>query len=529
MKEFMCLLSFLLMCQYASGKGVDISKNSITLSLGTEPSSLDSTMVEGVIGSHIIDFFQEGLVRIDRGGEVQPGVAERWAIEAEEVTFWLRENSLWQDGQPVTAQDFVYAWRRLVDPATGAGGSTFFAYMIENGSDILAGKMPVESLGVVAVSDRILKVQLSQPAPYLLTVLSWSAYKPLKQTFVEAQKGRYAADAVNFLANGPFILESWVHGSSLKLVKNPDYWNAGDIDLDAIDYGYLTPDIRSRFSLYLSGELAALDSIDMTILPEVMNSGHRIGKARSNCASWILMNFNGDRMTSNYALRQAISLAIDREIYVNKIIGLPGTRKIDSVFPGGMRGVNISFQQEYPAEPITYDLVKARAALEDAKREMGLEKIPPLVLLTNERRQLQSEFIQSQLMNALGLEIRIDTQTFKQYLSKALSAQYDLIGEGYCSGSLNDPVMFAGIFASFSPWNTFGYKNLQYDKLMRLTHRSSDQAERMDAFSQMQKILYEDRVVIPTHEGSVVYVQDKQLRGVTRYPSYDYSRGRIAQ
>ena len=132
-------------------------------------------------------------------------------------------------------------------------------------------------------------------------------------------------------------------------------------------------------------------------------------------------------------------------------------------------------------------------------------------------------------MNALGLEIRIDTQTFKQYLTKAMAAEFDLVGDGYCSGSLNDPVMFAGIFASFSPWNTFGYKNSHYDELMRLTHSTGDPTVRMNSFGQMQKILFEDRVMIPTHEASTVHVQDKQLKGIARYPSYDFTRGRIQQ
>jgi ABC-type oligopeptide transport system substrate-binding subunit len=232
-----------------------------------------------------------------------------------------------------------------------------------------------------------------------------------------------------------------------------------------------------------------------------MAAKFRIRKAQSNCASWFLINFDPDRPTSNINFRRAISLAIDRDAFVNDIIGMPGTTRIDGVFPSGVLGQNQSFQKEFP----------------------------PLNILTNETGLLQAEFMQGQLMNALGLEVRIEAQTFKQWVVKVMAGDFDISRDGYCSGGMTDPVFWAGIFESTSSWNTFGLHNARYDELMALTHNSGNQTERMTAFSEMQKILNDDVVVIPNHKMAIVYVQDKRLKKLSRYPKLDFSRGKFVK
>ncbi|MFT5210065.1 MAG: oligopeptide transport system substrate-binding protein [Flavobacterium sp.] len=528
MLQVVILLSLLFISTSAISEGVNLDSNSITLSMSSEPGTLDSSIVEGSVGSMLIGNFQEGLVKLNRRSHIEPGVAERWEVDGLNVTFWLRQDAKWHDGSLVTAHDFVYAWRRLVDPKTGAGGSTFFAYIFENGKEILAGDKPPESLGVEVINDFQLKIRLSRPTPYFLDVLADSVYSPLQQKFVDAQAGRYAADADNLLANGPFFIESWVHGASIRLTKNPHYWNVDNVMLDAIDFAYITPDIRSTFNLYRNGELAALN-LSKTILDEAMEAKLRIRKAQSNCASWFLMNFDSERLTSNLNFRRAISMSIDRDAFVNDIIGMPGTTRIDSVFPSGVLGQNQSFQKEFPAHFASRDIATAKVYLEKVRQELKLKEFPPLNLLTNETTLLQAEFMQAQLMNALGLEVRIDVQTFKQWLVKVRAGDFDISRDGFCSGGMTDPVYWAGIFESTSSWNTIGYHNPRYDELMALTHNSGNQIERMTAFSEMQNILNDDVVIIPTHESAIVYVQDKRIKKLSRYPKLNFSGGKIAK
>ncbi|MDG1204635.1 MAG: peptide ABC transporter substrate-binding protein [Pseudomonadales bacterium] len=506
-------------------KAIDDSESSITLALGSEPPNIDSNLSSDVISAQILSLTNEGLVRTNKRGQTVPGMAERWTLDGMTLTFYLREAN-WSNGSPVTARDFSYAFRRLVDPKTGAGGSTFFAYMINNATDILAGKKQPSELGVRAIDDKTFEITLSQPTPYALIVLGGVNYMPLSQKFVEQQADTYGADAGKTLSNGPFILTGWKHSSSLSLVANPDYWDSKNVHLNAINFGYITNDTRALLNLYQSDQLAAL-RLNEDILQDTITSGARIRTSPTNCLSWVMMNMDESKVTSNIKLRQAIRLALDREAYVNKIVGLPGSRKVDSVFTKRMRSTNGSFQADFPATPIIQDIPRAKALLEEAKLELGLQQLPPLVMLANESRQIEAEFVQSQLINNLGLDVKVDKQTFKQSLVKFRQGEFDLARSGFCGGALQDPVFFAGIFASNSPYNDMNFKNAEYDRLMKLTHETDDQQARMQAFGRMQDILYEQVPMIPTLESAWVYVQSNRLKGVTRYPVAVFSRGRI--
>lgn len=509
----------------AYAKSVDAEKASITLALQSEPPNLDSSVSTDTTSNLILSLTNEGLVSLGRLGEIIPGTAERWEQDGLEVTFYLRD-TVWSDGKPVTAHDFEYAFKRLVNPATGGGGSTFFAYILENGEAILQGKKPVSSLGAKALDDHTFKIRLSRPAPYFLTILTGSPWLPLRKDFVEAQQGRYGADAENLLSNGPFVMTSWIHSSSLTLKRNPAYWDHDKVHLNKIDFGYITSNTRTLLNLYKSGELAAL-RLNEEILKDTLSSRIRVQKAPTNCLNWIMLNMQPGRLTSNKKIRQAIRYALDRETYGNTIVGLPGTRVVSSIFTSRMKGVNGSFQKEFPGPEIEYNLDKGRALIAEVKAEMGVEKLPPIVMLINESRQIEAEFVQSQLINGLGLDVRIDKQTFKQSLAKSHKGDFDIARSGFCGGTLLDPVFFAGIFDSNSPFNEMAFNHPRYNELMNVTHFSADQSIRMKAFDEMQYILYDEVPIIPTFESSWVYVQDRSLKGMKRYPNTDFSHARI--
>lgn len=519
-------LFLLLSCGQANADGIDRDRRAITISLQSEPPNLDSSLSQDTTSGSILVLMQEGLVRTGARGKILGGVASSWDVTELELTFHLREDARWQDGIPVRAQDFVYSWRRLVTPATGASGSTFFTYVLKNAEAILRGEMPPQALGVEALDDRTLKVTLSRPVPYVLGVLTGTPYYPLRQDFVEKQSGRYGADADNLLSNGPFILESWVHNSSITLKKNPQYWHREDIQLEQIDVGYITSDVRSLLNVYKSHELAAL-RLSEEILSDAMSSGLRIKKAPTNCLAWLTMNLQPGRLTANRKVREAIRLAFDRDRYVNTIVGLPGTRKIESVFTRRIQGVTRNFQQEHPASKIEFNIEKARRLMREVKAELGTGKLPPIILLANETRQIEAEFLQAQLSAALDLEIRVDKQTFKQAIAKMQAHDYDMARAGFCGGSLTDPVFFAGIFVTGGPYNTGLYSNPAYDELMAVTHSTGNPHIRMTAFGKMQQLLYDDIPIIPSHESSYVYLQNDAVHGLQRYPAVNFSRGYI--
>jgi ABC-type oligopeptide transport system substrate-binding subunit len=526
MKSLLSLIATFLLASHVSAAGVDTIGKTITIGLTVEPPSLDNTLAEDTTSAAILRLTNEGLTRIGARGRLEPAVAESWVITEREVTFSLRKTAVWEDGSPVTAHDFVFSWRRLVNPKTGATGSTFFSYIFKNGEAILRGEKAIETLGATALDDHTLRITLSRPVPYLLNVLAGPPYFPIKEAFYNQQHGRYGADAANIQSNGPFIMKRWIHHSSIELVKNPTYWNASEIYLNEFNVGYITSDVRSMLNLYKSGEIAMLNLSEET-LGDAADAGLRIRKNPTSCLAWLFLNMDEGRVTANKKVREAIRLAFDRDRYINTIVGLPGTRKIDSIFTKRIDGIERDFQSEFPAPKIEFNLTRARALIEQAKVEMGVDKIPPIVLLANETRQIEAEFLQAQLGNALGIEIKVDKQTFKQALVKMSTHDFDIARAGFCGGSIRDPVFFAGIFTSHSPFNDVVYQNPEYDRLMALTHSSSDPKVRMQAFSQMQQLLYEDIPIIPSHESSNVYVEDVRLKGILRYPLVDYSRGKL--
>lgn len=514
-----------LFSEHALSKGIDPANNRITLALQSEPPNLDSSLSSDTTSNLVLTLISEGLVKIDRRGQVVPAIAERWQQDGLEVTFYLRD-ALWSDGKPVTAHDFEYAFKRLVNPETGAAGSTYFAYILEHGEDILDGKRPVADLSVKALDDKTLWLRLSRPAPYYLTVFAGTAYRPLRQDFVEAQQGRYGADADRLLFNGPFNMSSWVHSASLNVVKNKHYYENDRIPLNAINFGYITSDTRSLLNLYKDEQLAAL-RLNEEILKDTLNSGIRVRRETTNCLSWIMLNQDPNRITSHKKIRQAIRYALDRDRYANTIVGLPGTLVANSPYSTNLESQTGPFLQEFPPPEIEYNVAKGRQLIAEAKQELGVEEIPPIVMLINENRQIEGEFVQSQLENALGLDVRVDKQTFKQSIAKFYQGDFDIARSGFCGGVFKDPVYFAGLFTSSSPFNFMAFNNARYDELMHFTHYSTDQQARMEAFDEMQHILLNEVAIIPTIQSAWVYIQRNQLRGMRRFPTTDFSRARL--
>ncbi len=520
------LISLAFFATFVTADGIDPENKSITISLQVEPPNLDTSLSEDTTSGLIIRLMNEGLVRFAGKEGIIGAVAESWEITDTHATFKLRDNARWVNGEPVTAHDFVYAWKRLVNPETAASGSTFFTYVLKNAPAILSGDMPVDSLGVKALDDHTLYIELSHPVPYLLTVLIGTPYMPLNEAFVEAQDGRFAAEADNLLSNGPFMMETWVHNSEIRMTRNPHFWNADELELERIDVGYITSDVRSLLNLYKSGELAQL-ALNEEILEDAMGSGLSIKRTPTNCIAWIFMNMQPGRVTSNKKVRQAMRMAFDRQSYVNQIVGIPGTRVIDSFFTKRINGVKRNFQREFPAPKIEFDIANAKQLLEEAKSEMGVDEIPSVTLLANETRQIEAEFIQAQLGSALGLDIKVDKQTFKQAIAKMNNHDFDIARAAFCSGAFRDPVFFAGILQSDGPFNSGAFVSEEYDRLMAITHSTGDQQIRMSTFAKMQQLIYDEAPIIPSHEVSVVYVEDERLGGLVRYPVADYSRGFI--
>jgi len=500
----------------AVGRAVDIAAGTITTSIRQEPPNLDSTRSTDQTSMTVFIHVLEGLLRYGLDGNVAPGVAERWDIRATGATFWLRADALWSDGKPVTAHDFVFAWRTAVDPAT-ASQYAFILYPVKNGEAINSGKLPTEQLGVRAVDDRTLEVDFENPIAYFDKLVTAQTYLPVREDFYRSRQGRYAADAGDLLYNGPFRLTRWVHGASLRLEKNATYWNRDAVRLNVVDIAYMTRDAVARLNLFQDGRVADVDYLPGEALSQVLQQRWPLAHYDEGSAWFIETNLRPERVTRNLHLRRALLLANDPNELVYRVLKTPSYTPAASLFPAYLKGEHGLFRQEHPPPVIRRDLAAARAELELAKKELGLAEIPPLVLVSDNTPAAVShtEYLQEHLRRTLGLTVKIDRQEFRQRLAKQEAGEFDITLASW-GPDYDDMLTFADLFASWNLNNHARYAGAELDAQVRIAQKSMDPHVRFAAFAEVQRLLIEDAVIIPAYDRGVLYVQDPRLKGVGR-------------
>lgn len=495
---------------------IDFEARAITTSIRQDAPNLDSTRATDAQSIMIFTHVLEGLLRYDQTGNLIPGVAERWDIRMDGATFWLRADARWSDGQPVTAHDFVFAWRTAVDPKT-ASQYAFILYPVKNGEAINAGKLPVDALGVRAVDDRTLEVEFENPVAYFDKLVAAQTYLPVREDFYKSRAGRYAADAEDLLYNGPFRIARWVHGASMRLEKNEHYWNREAVQLNVVDIAYITRDAVARLNLFQDGRVVDVDYLPGEALDQVLQQRWPLHRYDEGSLWMVQLNHRPGYVTANYHFRRALQLSNDPAELVYRVLKTPSYTVAESVFPAYIKGEQRLFREEYPPPRIVLDLEAARAELEIARRELGVSEFPPLTLLSDDTPAAvtHSEYMQEYLRRNLGLTIKIDRQNFRQRLAKQENGEFDLVLYGW-SPDYDDPLTWADLYASWNLNNHGRYNNPELDAQVRVAQRSTDKAVRLKAFAEVQRIVTEDVATIFGYERGVMYVQDPRLKGVGR-------------
>lgn len=526
-----CLAAALLFClqhgiAQVDATSVNYENQTITIALTQEPPQLNSMKATDQVSILVLSHVMEGLVRYDRRGNIIPGVAERWQFDNKGATFWLRDDALWSDGQPVTAHDFVFAWRNALKPET-ASEYAFILYPILNAEAINKGDMTADQLGAVAIDDTTLKVTFQRPTAYFIKLTAFTTYFPVREDFWNSRGTTYAADADDLLYNGPFQMTEWTHSASLKMVKNQGYWDKQSINLNAINVDYITADTRARLNLFIDGKIVHT-RLDGETYKDALTQRFRIRRFNTGSVFFLEYNHREGHVTSNLNLRRAIQHVFDPDEMVNRVLATPGNLRGESLFPVWIKGVDDKFRREYPAPKAPYDIDRAKELLDMARQEIGGE-IPPLVLLVSDSPTAakQAEYMQGLLGARLGLEIKIDIQTFKQRLAKMTAGEFDIVGAGW-GPDFDDIMTFGDLFASWNLNNRGRYNNPEYDRLVRVAMNNTDPKIRMDAMGEMQHILHDDAVILPQYEQGVIYLLHPRVKGVVRRvvgadPDYTYA------
>ena len=492
---------------------VDYDTQTIAIALSEEPPQLNSMKATDAVSITILSHVMEGLTRYDRRGKIVPGVAERWEVDEQGATFWLRGNAFWSDGQPVTAQDFVFAWRNALKPET-ASEYAFILYTIKNAEAINKGEVTADQLAAVAIDDRTLKITFERPNAYFTKLTAFSTYFPVRQDFWQSLRSKYAAEASNLLYNGPFKMSEWVHSASLRMVKNHHYWDRKSVKLKTINADYITADTRAQLNLFIDGKIA-FTSLDGDTYKDALTQRFRIRRFNSGSVFFLEYNHRPGRATSNLNLRRAIQFVYDPDELVNRVLATPGNLRGESLFPVWLMGVNDKFRREYPAPLAPYDTERAYQFLAKAKHELG--GILPMTLLVSDSPAAvkQAEYLQGVFKKRLALDLKIDKQTFKQRLAKMTAGDFDIVAAGW-GPDFDDIMTFGDLFASWNLNNRGRYSNPEYDQLIRIAMNNTDPRTRMDAMGKAQQILHNDAVILPQYEQSLIYLSHPKVRGVVR-------------
>jgi oligopeptide transport system substrate-binding protein len=498
-----------------SRQAVDVENNIVTSYLRDEPPQMNSMLATDAISGMVLAHVNEGLLRYDEYGELVGGVAERWQLDGNTMTFWLRDNARWNNGETVTAHDFEFAWKNLLSPDLGSQYA-FILYPILNAEKANNGEVPLDAVGVEALDDHTLVVTLETPIAYFDRMVAFVTYLPVNEEFYRQTNGRYGADADQMLYNGPFMMTSWVHGASLQIRKNPYYWDAERIKLDGVNFAHMTSDANTLLNLFKDGQIVMAD-LNSEMLEEALFQGWQLERFMEGTIFYIEFNHREGRLTGNHNLRMALQLAQDSGELVNRVIKLPGYLPGESLFPTWLQGVEDTFREEFPAPVYARNVILAREYLQKAMDELGLSEPPTLTLLTGDTptSRMQAEYYQEVFGRNLGINIVIDAQIFRQRLDKMTQGDFDMVMAGW-GPDYNDPLTFGDLFASWNLNNRGRYANDELDANVRIAQSSLDTRERMQAFANIQRIMHEDVVIIPNYERGYVYVKNPQVQGVLR-------------
>lgn len=473
-----------------------------------EPGSLDPHFISGSWESNIVGDVLMGLATEDAAARPVPGAAEKWEVSADgkRWTFHLR-NALWSDGTPVTAADFVFAWRRLVDPKTAAV-YVYALYVVKNAAAITAGKMPVTALGVRAPDDRTLIVELEHPAAYLPELAMHQTWYPLPRHVVQAKGNRWARPE-NYVANGPYRPLEWVTNDHVALVKNSRFYDAARVRIDRVVY-YPTADPAAALARMRAGELDTLDPFSASQLRWLrtnMPAAVRLGPYLA--VAYIAFNLHR-KPFDDIRVREAINLAYDRETVVNRILQLPQQPAYGIVppnvanYPGGAL---------MPFRAIAYPqrIQRAQALMQAAGFGPSRRLHTTYSTSTNPDSRRTAAAVQA-MLRAIYVDLDIVTSDLPTMYHKLDVQDFDL-GAAIWIADFNDPMDFLGLFRSNSGKNYGRYNNQAVDTLLARADREKDLRARGQILVQAEQRILADYAWIPTRFVGVTDLVQPYVKG----------------
>ncbi len=479
-----------------------------------EPTSLNPSIGFDALSWEPLNNLMEGLTRLDEDSVVGPGVAEEWEVSDDGLTytFYLREDANWSNGDPVTAEDFVYAWKYMLDPET-ASEAAFLAYFIKGGEAFNSGEGSADDVAVSAIDEKTLEVVLESPTGFFLDLLTNPAFFPINHKVAE-ENPEWHSEADTFVANGPFMLESWEHDKEMVFAKNAEYWDAANVKLDKVHFAMVN-DTNTQYQMFESGELHTAD-----IPPELSDElidGDNVFIGDYGGLEFYRFNITKEPF-QNKKIRQAFSYAINRDDIAEYVVKNRVEPAYGFVSPGFIDPSGEDFR-DVNGDLVSYDPEKAKQLLEEGMEEEGYDELPPVVIdyNTSDLNKAVAETIQDMLKENLDIEVTLENQEWNVYAEAQINLELHFSRSSFIN-DYYDPVNFLESFITDSYMNRTGWSNEEYDELIAKGKSEADEEKRWEALYEAEKLLAEESVVVPIRYYNTVVLEADGVSGILRHP-----------
>ncbi|MCE5057035.1 MULTISPECIES: peptide ABC transporter substrate-binding protein [Mammaliicoccus] len=516
----MMLAAVLVLSACSSGGGSKgKSDETLDLQINGDIPTMDSAMATDGLSFDMFFQTMEGLYTLDKDDKAIPAVAKgdpKITNDGKKWTIKLRDDAKWSNGDPVTAHDFVFAWRKVVDPDT-ASEYAYILYDIKNAEEINSGDKKPEELGVKAVDDHTLEFELTKSLPYYKELLSFGTFMPQNEKFVKKQGDKYGTTVKTTLYNGPFKITEWKTDDKVTLEKNDDYWDKDKVKLNKVNYK-VVKEASTAVNLY---ETNKLDIVD---LPAEQVKKYKDDKAFNTELDTVTYYFKLNEDTvpefKNEDFRLAFAKAIDKEAYVKNNLN-NGSIPTDNFVPKDF--VKDSKGKEYQdgvKNTNQYNVKEAKEHYEKAKKALGKDNFTiELMTYDKDTAKRDAEYFKEQLEKNLdGVTIKIKQQPFKQKLDLVSKGEYEMSLENWIP-DYPDPMTFLELYVTDGSHNNTGWSNKEYDSIIKAADSSlaSNPDKRLSELQRAESMLLNEAGIVPLYQVGVAQLQKPNVKNVVNH------------
>ena len=497
----------------------------------TEPGSLDPAIAKGTHESFVIYQAFEGLMRYDENDELVPGQAESYEVSDDGMTytFKLRDGLKWSNGDPLTAKDFEYAWKRVIDPELASEYSFQITTYVKGAEEYFNGEGSIDDVGIKALDDKTLEVQLKAPTPYFLDITAFYTLLPVNEKVV-SENPDWAKDpqGTEFVSNGPFKITEWNHKENIKMVKNDNYFEADKVKLDGLYFDILEDD-NTAYQKYEGGEYDVLVQPAPAVTAKALQADDPELKMGKDIGTYYFEFNTTKKPFSNAKVREALSLALDRKTIVENI-AQGGQIPAEGMVPLGLNDDTDKDFREANGNLVAEDAAKAKELLAEGLKEEGMtaEDLKGFTLSynTDEAHKKIAQAVQEMWKQNLGIEINLENMEFQVLLDNRKAGNFEIARAGWI-GDYKDPMTMLDLYMTDNPQNDSKWSNKEYDELLKKAAASPDQKVRMDSMKAAEKILMEEKPIIPIYFYTQARLEKSNVTGVYKpllaYPRFIYA------